>query len=208
MVLFKTPQEQFWHGAFGNAYTDRNDNDVISRSNLIFWGRILKQIGPIKACLELGCNRGLNLDAIKVLLPSCRTVGLEINPYAAGLCASKGHQVFQGSILVPPSEVASSDAIDLAFSSGVLIHIEPSSLKIAYELLYNVSQKFILISEYFNPEPVAIPYRGHDEKLFKRDFASELWKLFPHLRLVDYGFIWRQDPIAPKDDITWFLFEK
>ncbi len=155
MASFKTPQEQFWHGAFGNAYTDRNDGDVISRSNLIFWGRVLKRIGPIEACFELGCNRGLNLDAIKVLLPSCRTAGLEINSYAADLCASKGHQVFQGSILVPPSEVASTEAIDLVFSSGVLIHIEPSNLKTAYALLYSASRKFISVSEYFNPRPVA-----------------------------------------------------
>jgi len=35
---FKTEQEAFWHGDFGNAYTDRNNGDEISRANLLFWG--------------------------------------------------------------------------------------------------------------------------------------------------------------------------
>jgi hypothetical protein len=76
--IFKTEQEAFWHGDFGNAYTDRNNGDEISRANLLYWG-VLKRTGPIKSCFEIGCNRGLNLDAIKTLLPACKTSGLEIN---------------------------------------------------------------------------------------------------------------------------------
>jgi len=206
---FATEQEAFWSGDFGDAYTDRNDGDSLARSNLLFFGGVLKRTGPINSCFEIGCNRGLNLDAIKALLPACQTIGLEINSYAAKECASKGHQVFEGSILAPPA--AANGLIgqaDLSIASGVLIHVDPDSLYIAYELLYNVTQKFILISEYFNPVPVAIPYRGHDNRLFKRDFANELWVQYPSLRLVDYGFIWSKDPMAPKDDTTWFLFEK
>lgn len=97
---------------------------------------------------------------------------------------------------------------DLSIASGVLIHINPASLNTAYELLHALSKRFILISEYFNPVPIAIPYRGHENLLFKRDFANELWTQYPSLRLVDYGFIWSKDPVAPKDDTTWFLFEK
>lgn len=53
-----------------------------------------------------------------------------------------------------------------------------------------------------------VDYRGHEDRLFKRDFASELWDRFPDLSLIDYGFVWRRDPLAAKDDTTWFLFEK
>lgn len=97
---------------------------------------------------------------------------------------------------------------DLSIASGVLIHINPDQLKTAYELLYVLSKKFILIAEYFNPVPVAIPYRGHENRLFKRDFAGELWTRYPSLKLVDYGFDWSKDPFAPRDDSNWFLFEK
>jgi spore coat polysaccharide biosynthesis protein SpsF len=55
---------------------------------------------------------------------------------------------------------------------------------------------------------VALPYRGHDERLFKRDFAGEILDRFPDLRLVDYGFRYRRDPNFPQDDVTWFLMEK
>lgn len=207
--VFATEQEAFWSGSFGDAYTDRNDGDVIARSNLLFWGRVLRRTGPIASCFEIGCNRGLNLDAIKSLLPTCRTAGLEINSHAAKECAGKEHQVFEGSILAPPSAATALDGVaDLSIASGVLIHINPDSLETAYELLLALSKRFILVSEYFNPVPVAIPYRGHEDRLFKRDFAGEIWARYPSLKLVDYGFIWSKDPIAPKDDTTWFLFEK
>jgi spore coat polysaccharide biosynthesis protein SpsF len=66
----------------------------------------------------------------------------------------------------------------------------------------------ILMGEYYNPSPTAIPYRGHADRLFKRDFAGELLDRFPDLRLIDYGFAYRRDPAFPQDDITWFLLEK
>ena len=58
------------------------------------------------------------------------------------------------------------------------------------------------------PAPVAIPYRGHSDRLFKRDFAGEILDRHPQLQLVDYGFAYRRDPNFPQDDITWFLMEK
>jgi len=205
---FKTEQESFWHGEFGTSYTDRNAGRILSRSNFLFWGGVLKRTGPIETCFEIGCNRGLNLDAIKTLLPSCKTAGLEINAHAAKESASKGHQIFEGSILAAPPESTGDGKADLTIAAGVLIHIEPTSLEIAYDLLFSISKKFILLSEYFKPSPVAIPYRGYENRLFKRDFACELWAMYPHLRLFDYGFVWSKDPVAPKDDTTWFLFEK
>lgn len=206
---FATEQEAFWSGEFGDAYSDRNHGNTATTSNLLFWGGVLKRTGMIESCFEIGCNIGLNLDAIKTLLPACQTVGLEINSHAAKECASKGHRVFEGTILAPPPDATGSDGVaDLSIASGVLIHINPDVLSTAYELLHALSQRFILVSEYFNPQPVAIPYRGHDNRLFKRDFAGELWAQYPSLRLVDYGFIWSKDPVAPLDDTTWFLFEK
>ena len=51
-------------------------------------------------------------------------------------------------------------------------------------------------------------YRGHSERLFKRDFAGELVDEF-NLNLVDYGFWYRRDNIASEfGDMTWFLLEK
>ena len=41
-----------------------------------------------------------------------------------------------------------------------------------------------------------------------RDYAGEIWAQYPSLKLVDHGFVWGKDPIAPKDDPSWFLFVK
>jgi spore coat polysaccharide biosynthesis protein SpsF len=68
--------------------------------------------------------------------------------------------------------------------------------------------RYLFVAEYYNPSPVAIAYRGHKDRLFKRDFAGEIMDRYPQIRLVDYGFSYHRDPSFPQDDITWFLMEK
>ena len=97
---------------------------------------------------------------------------------------------------------------DFVFTCGVLIHLNPDMLPLAYQKIYNASSRYICLAEYYNPTPVSIPYRGHEERLYKRDFAGEFLDAFTDVRLIDYGFIWRRDPLYPEDDTTWFLMEK
>jgi spore coat polysaccharide biosynthesis protein SpsF len=56
--------------------------------------------------------------------------------------------------------------------------------------------------------PVSVDYRGHAQRLYKRDFAGEMMERYPFLELLDYGFVYRRDRAFPQDDITWFLMEK
>ena len=93
-------------------------------------------------------------------------------------------------------------------SKGVLIHLAPELLPTAYAQLYALSQRYILIAEYYNPAPVEVSYRGNSGKLFKRDFAGEMLDRYADLHLLDYGFVYHRDPQFPADDITWFLLEK
>jgi hypothetical protein len=53
-----------------------------------------------------------------------------------------------------------------------------------------------------------IMHRGKEDQMFKRDFAGELLQAHPDLNLLEYGFVYRGDPVFPLDDVTWFLFEK
>jgi spore coat polysaccharide biosynthesis protein SpsF len=78
-------------------------------------------------------------------------------------------------------------------------------LKKVYKKLAESTRKYLLIAEYYNPKPVKIYYRGHKNRLFKRDFAGEILKEFPIFSLIDYGFVYRNDPSFPQDDINWFL---
>ena len=89
----------------------------------------------------------------------------------------------------------------------MLIHINPESLNKVYENLYNMTSKYILVADYYNPSPVMVEYRGHKDRLFKRDFAGELIDKYD-LKLIDYGFEYHRDNYFPQDDFNWFLLEK
>ena len=58
-------QEKFWKGKFGDFYTKRNSKKSQLLSNINFFKNILKNQKSIRSILELGCNRGLNLKALK-----------------------------------------------------------------------------------------------------------------------------------------------
>lgn len=203
---YVTPQEGFWAGEFGSEYIGRNDSQQLLASNLNFFTKALKQAGRISSGIEFGANIGMNLRALQLLYPGIALHGIEINPDAAAqLRALIGQDnVYEGSIFNYPV----NEQVDLALIKGVLIHINPDMLPVVYERLYNASRRFVLVCEYYNPSPVAISYRGHTDRLFKRDFAGEMMDKYPDLTLVDYGFAYRRDPAFPQDDITWFLMEK
>lgn len=206
MKKFKTEQEQFWAESFGNDYIKRNNEEWLLASNINFFSKALKQAGKLNSCLEFGANIGMNLKAIKMLFPEIQLKGIEINPEASlHLAEWLGQEnVFNGSIL----DYEEPNKVELSLIKGVLIHIHPDMLPQVYHKLYESSTKYILVAEYYNPSPVSIPYRGHKDKLFKRDFAGEMLDVFSDLKLVDYGFVYRRDPAFPQDDITWFLMEK
>lgn len=201
-----TPQEEFWSGEFGNEYIKRNSGKTLLASNIRFFSRALRSAGRISSCVEFGANIGMNLKAIRALYPEIELMAIEINPNAAReLSLEIGEEkVFQGSIF----DFAPSAKYDLSLIKGVLIHINPDKLNETYEKIYHSSNKFILICEYYNPTPVSLSYRGHDERLFKRDFAGEIMDRYPNLSLIDYGFSYHRDPAFPQDDITWFLLKK
>lgn len=203
---YQTEQEAFWAGSFGTDYIARNEGEQLLASNLHFFSTALRRAGRIGSVLEFGANIGMNLRALKLLYPNIHASGIEINADAARHLAQLVGQenVFNGSIFDHnPAQQA-----ELALIKGVLIHINPNMLAATYRKLYEASSRYVLVCEYYNPAPVAIPYRGHADRLFKRDFAGEMLEMFPDLRLVDYGFAYRRDPAFPQDDITWFLMEK
>lgn len=197
-------QESFWQGEFGDDYTDRNNDTRHKHYNTFFWRTILGRTGPLQSAIELGCNRGLNLDELKSICPSTSLSAVEINSKAAKISLSKGHNVKNQSI----HDTIGFEPAQLVFTCGVLNHINPDMLQDVYSKLYDLSSQYIMIAEYFSPFPVEVSYRGHQETLYKRDFAHEIWTRYPDLKLVDYGFTWRYDPIAPSDDVNWFIFRK
>jgi len=197
--------EDFWAGSFGDAYISRNsDPNEIARRIAIF-AQILRRTSGVQSILELGANIGLNLLALKAVMPGARLKAVEINARAyAQLSNIPDVEANLGSLL----DYRPHETVDLAFTSGVLIHIDPARLADAYRALYESATRYLLICEYYNPTRVEVIYRGHSGKLFKRDFAGEMLDRYADLQLVDYGFIYRRDPVYPADDMTWFLMRK
>ena len=205
MSKYGTPQESFWAGSFGDEYTERNDGPRWVASNIALFSRILSRTEGVKSLTELGANRGLNLLALRQLLPEASLSAVEINAKAVEeLRKLPWLQVEHTSIL----DFRPAAPSDLVLVKGVLIHLNPEALPAVYELLHAATARYVCIVEYYNPSPVSIAYRGHTDRLFKRDFAGEMLRAHPDLALVDYGFVYHGDPNFPQDDLTWFLLEK
>jgi len=197
--------KEHWKGEGGDQYIDRQDEAELLYVYEEMWGQIFQEMDEIPArVLELGASVGINLDALRLLQPNIECLAIEPNEKARKVLRQKGYEIRDPGI----AELKYMDPVDLSFSRGVLIHIPPTELAVAYETLYRASRKYIVVAEYFNPTPVEIEYRGQKGLLWKRDFAGEMMERFPDLKLVEYGFIYDKDPIAPQDNITWFLLEK
>lgn len=212
---FITLQEEIWASEFGDEYTDRNVGEHWIASNTNLFSKIISRTRNVKSVIEFGANRGLNLHAIRMLLPNADISAIEINKKACEILKKSQPNltaVLNKSIIEPLSEVLTTEKMkkdyDFALIKGVLIHINPEKLPEVYQNLYDLSAKYICICEYYERNPVAISYRGNEDLLFKRDFAGEIMDKFPDLKLVDYGFAWHRDNNFFQNDITWFLLEK
>lgn len=204
MTAFTTEQEAFWAGEFGDDYVNRNRYDIAA--TLAMFSRILSKAYSVESIFELGCNIGQNLRALKFLKPGATISGIEINKTAHKFAVTDFPEVINGSIL--DLDPVDAGKVDLVYTKGVLIHLNPEALPAVYDKMAAIGQRYVMMSEYYNPTPTAISYRGHEQRLFKRDFAGEFLDRHPEFRLADYGFVYHRDPVFPRDDATWFLMER
>lgn len=205
-MKYKTEQETFWASQkWGRSYVKRNPLLKV-KDNLNLFSEIISKTNDVKSIVELGSNIGINLIALNKILPNAELSAIEINKEACQKLKKLKFvkKIYNKSIL----NIKTNIKKDLVLIKGVLIHINPNFLSRVYQQLYNLSKKYIIIGEYYNRTPVTINYRGHSEKLFKRDFAGELLDKYKDLELVDYGFRYHRDNNFPMDDITWFLLKK
>lgn len=197
-------QEIFWVESFGDEYTRRNKTPTGLRRG--FFESILRRTSGVATVCELGANRGDNLAAISEIAPHLDLTGVELNQTAVDAMTAQVPNVT--AVRSSIQDFAPGARFDLVFTCGVLIHINPSDLPLVYNRIVELSARYILLNEYFSPKPVALEYRGHLNRLFKRDFAGELLdRHLQTLRVLDYGFLWRR--MEPGwDDTNWTLIEK
>lgn len=205
--LYMNEQEEFWINSIARDYMLANSSFNVPLA-IEAWHKMLSKIdvSSLNSFLECGCNIGRNLKSLKSLAPNATAAVIEINGEALDIAMKNNvvSEAFHGSI----KDADLNHEFNLVFTSGVLIHINPQDLPVTMQKIYDLSDRYILIAEYFNRTPVSIEYRGQSDKLFKRDFGKEFLENF-NLKLLDYGFLWGHIfDEAGFDDITYWLFEK
>lgn len=196
----QTSQLDLWRSEFGRDYTDRNDREKPER--VVSWRRLLDGV-TVDRALEVGCNVGWNLEYLRRVGVK-EVFGVEPQHYAVERARWRGPQfgVLHGTAFDLPFRDA---WFDLAFTSGVMIHIAPESLGQAMDEIYRVSRRYIVAIEYDHPVEQEIAYRGHAAALWKRDHGA-LWKArHPDLRLLRQLELGEADGY---DNCTAHLFEK
>jgi spore coat polysaccharide biosynthesis protein SpsF len=159
---------EFWAGTFGDEYGRRNR--VVWEHRIPFWRRIL-EITRAKTFCEAGVNAGWNFQAIRRIDPEASMSGVDVNQSAIESAQEFGFDVMKA----PASDVATlfgPSACDMSLTSGVLIHVAPDDLKATMQALIDVSSKWVLAVEYAADEEVAITYREHKGRLWKRPFGK------------------------------------
>lgn len=188
-------QKQKWSTEFGKEYTDRNiytPNELdefykkqygVTRSemNKNFFSEFLDKDSKI---LEVGCNVGNQLRLLQSMGYN-NLYGIELQDYAVEKAKefTKGINIIKGMADDIPFK---DEYFDLVFTSGVLIHINPESIKKVLEEIYRCSNDYIFGFEYFSDNYEKINYRGNDDLLWKTDFSKLYLKYTPNLKIEKY----------------------
>ena len=200
----------FWQGEFGNDYIARNDGAGIE-ARVALWSKIMYScMGPWpETILEIGAGSGDNLIALRRVYVECfshygenfrlEMSGVEPNAKARAMLEKSGFKAFDGTAENP------GRTAELAFASGVLIHIPPDELLAACRGIYDAAERYIVTIEYFSADPEDKVYRGHSGKLWKRDFGG-YWLDNFELEPLGCGFAWKR--MTGLDNVTWWAFRK
>lgn len=172
---------EFWAGSFGTEYTQRNR--VNWQDRVPFWQHIL-ELTNAQSFLEVGTNAGWNLQAIRSLNQEAMMSGVDLNENALREAQAAGLdvEVAQGYDV---AKIFGAGSCELAFTSGVLIHVPPEDLVSTMTAIRDVSSQFVLAVEYDSQEEREIDYRGHAGKLWARPFGAMYEAL--GLSLVETG---------------------
>lgn len=186
-----------WSGEFGDAYLARNRVNWAVR--IPFWRDILDLVDP-SSVLEIGCNAGWNLLALRALDPRLSLHGIDLNERALAQARRDGLSVAAGNIADMPASMLPQS--DLVFTAGVLIHVPPDDLDPAMRAIVAASRKHVLAVEYGADTEEPVCYRGHDA-LWRRPFGALYEGM--GLRIVGQGYVGKAHGF---DDCRWWCLQK
>jgi len=187
-----TKQMGMWEGDFGKEYTDRNAlsldemealyrrNYGVSRTELN--ESFLVNTDRSARILEVGSNVGNQLLCLQKMGFE-NLYGIELQSYAVELSKirTKSINIIHGSAFDIPFK---NDYFDLVFTSGLLIHIQPSDIFEVMNEIHRCTREYIWGFEYYADEFTEVVYREHKNLLWKADYARLYLELFDDLELV------------------------
>lgn len=151
-------QETYWSGRDGAAYHRRNRVDW--RKRIPFWKDILDLTGA-RSVYEWGCGPGWNLSAIRAASDwYVECTGWDVNTQARMESRWCGFEMEVGGYG------------ELAFTSGVLIHIPPDELRDQMRRIIESSFDWVLAIEYESTRESMIEYRGEPDLLWARPYGK------------------------------------
>jgi pseudaminic acid biosynthesis-associated methylase len=192
---------ELWKSGFGDDYTRRN-----TAATLLSRQRVWEMVLPIgcQSVLEVGANTGLNLEAIECF-SEAEAYACEPNDIARSILESTG--VARHITSDTADKIGFPDKhVDLVFTSGVLIHIPTDKLEKSMREIHRVAKRWIIAAEYFAPQEEMVPYRGHANALWRRDYGSLYLDMFPDLTCIGHLFAWKR--ATGLDNLTFWVFEK
>jgi len=186
-----TTQMKEWKGNFGIEYTKRTfkniteiDNKYLNRYGITRSGmnkNFLLDI-PISRFLEVGTNVGNQLLLLQKLGFN-DLWGIEISDFAIEMAKknTKKINIIKASALDIPFK---DNFFDIVFTSGLLIHIDPSDINKVMDEIYRTSKRYIWGFEYFSDKYEQVKYRGLQNLLWKTNFAILFMDRFSNLILI------------------------
>jgi pseudaminic acid biosynthesis-associated methylase len=188
-----------WAGEFGNEYTKRN-RDVSAYTRVDIWQSLIPR--GCESILEVGANVGKNLEAINTFFHG-DLMGTEPNDLAR-------EELRRVTLMITPDYAdrisLETGAADLVFTCGVLIHISPDRLLPSMREIHRVARRYIVCGEYFAPSEEMVPYRGHNDALWRRDYGSLYLDNFSDLHCIATMFAWKR--MTAFDNLVFWVFEK
>lgn len=191
-MIRPTRQIEEWAGNFGKEYTDRNALSLdemellykerygITRTEMN--SRFIGDFDRDMKVLEVGSNIGNQLLCLQKAGFN-RLYGIELQSYAVELSKSrtKSINIIEGCAFDIPFK---DGFFDLAFTSGLLIHIAPADISKVLDEMYRCTRQYIWCTEYYADVYTEVHYQGHDDLLWKTNFSRLFLDHFSDLRLV------------------------
>jgi len=201
-----TKQLKTWSEEFGKEYTDRNAlkpeelDEILGKrysgltKTTIFNDMLVKRIATDAKILEIGSNLGIQLQLLHKLCPSLNLFGVEPGHYAIeqGRARSNKINFVPGNAFDVPFK---DGYFDVVMTNGVLIHIAPTEIPLAFAEIYRTSKRYIFFHEYYAEQPQEIEYRGSEGLMWKMNYMDAFLKQFPDVKMVEVRQLpWSDSP--------------